>query len=157
MPTVPPAAPSGLSTPAEIEALGDQLTACADALHQRVIESIKQHKGAPISDADQAVARGLIDDELLLRERANALYADAATVVVKSLGQPQQHVMALTVAAAEKIRNIGYLGQAVSLAASLLTLGAAAATGQPVAIIGALDNVRRHVGWVEAFSPPAPA
>lgn len=157
MTTVPPELPSGLSTPADIEALADQLTACADELHQRIVRSVKDHKGKPVSEAEQAIARALFDDELMLRQQANGLYADAATLVVKSLGKPQQHVMQLTAAAAEKIRKIGYIGQVTSLVGNLLLLAGAAGTGQPVAILAALEKVRTSVKGVQAFSPAKPA
>jgi hypothetical protein len=95
----------------------------------------------------------LLDDELLLRQRANSLYADAATYVVKTLGKPQQHVIELTVAAAEKIRKIAMIGDVVGLVGGLLSLAAAAATGQPLPILAALEKIRTQVKVVQADMP----
>jgi hypothetical protein len=145
---------NGLATVAEVEALADQLSACADQIHARVMKDIKSHSGGPFSDAEQATARALLDDELLLRQRANNLYADAATYVVKTLGKPQAHVLALTVAAAEKIRQIAMIGNVVGLVGGLLSLSAAAATGQAAPILLALEKIRLQLQAVKAVMPP---
>lgn len=147
---------NGLATVPQVEALADQLSACADQIHARVMKDIKAHNGGAISEAEQAIARALLDDELLLRQRANSLYADAATYVVKTLGKPQQHVMELTAAAAEKIRKITMIGDAVGLVAGLLSLAAAAATGQAAPILVALDKIRTGVKAVQADMPKKP-
>ena len=165
MTKVPPATPaapagtsgvSGLSSPADIEALADQLSAIADEIHRRVVKSVKAHGGKPVPQAEQNAARALLDAEYELRQRADGLYADAATLVVAALGKSQAHVLALTAAAAETIRKIGYIGQAVGLVASVIGLAAAAGTGQPVAIIGAIDKVRSSIKGLKSFSPLKP-
>ena len=148
--------PNGLATVPQIEALADQLSACADQIHARVMRDIKGHNGGPVSDAEQATARALLDDELLLRQRANGLYADAATYVVKTLGKPQQHVIELTVAAAEKIRKIAMLGDVVGLVGGLLSLAGAAATGQAAPILAALAKIGIQVKAVQADMPKPP-
>ena len=148
--------PNGLASVAQIEALADQLSACADEIHARVMKDIKAHNGGPFSDAEQATARALLDDELLLRQRANSLYADAATYVVKTLGKPQQHVMELTVAAAEKIRKIAMIGDVVGLVGGLLSLAGAAATGQAAPILAALKKIRDQLKAVKADLPKPP-
>jgi hypothetical protein len=148
---------NGLASVAEIEALADQLSACADQIHARVMKNIKSHNGGPISDAEQATARALLDDEVLLRQRANSLYADAATYVVKTLGKPQQHVLELTAAAAEKIRKIALIGDVVGLVGGLLSLAGAAATGQAAPILAALEKIRTQVKAVQAGLPKKPA
>ena len=147
---------NGLATVPQVEALADQLSACADELHARVMKSIKSHQG-DFSDAEQATARALLDDEVLLRQRANGLYADAATYVVKTLGQSQQHVMALTADAAEKIRKIAMVGDVVGLVGGLLSLAGAAATGQAAPILVALEKIRTQVKAVKADLPKKPA
>ncbi|WLI90464.1 hypothetical protein Q4S45_04900 [Massilia sp. R2A-15] len=147
---------NGLATVPQVEALADQLSVCADELHARVMKSIKSHQG-DFSDAEQATARALLDDEVLLRQRANSLYADAATYVVKTLGQSQQHVMALTADAAEKIRKIAMVGDVVGLVGGLLSLAGAAATGQAAPILAALEKIRTHVKAVQADMPKKPA
>jgi hypothetical protein len=148
---------NGLASVAEIEALADQLSVCADQIHARVMKDIKSHNGGPVSDAEQATARALLDDELLLRQRANSLYADAATYVVKTLGKPQQHVLELTAAAAEKIRKITLIGDVVGLVGGLLALAGAAATGQAAPILVALEKIRLQIKAVQADMPKQPA
>lgn len=147
---------NGLATVPQVEALADQLSACADELHARVMKSIKSHQG-DFNDAEQATARALLDDELLLRQRANSLYADAATYVVKTLGQPQQHVMQLTADAAEKIRKIALIGDVVGLVGGLLSLAGAAATGQAAPILVALEKIGKQIKAVQADMPKKPA
>ena len=149
---------NGLATVPQIEALADQLSVCADQIHARVMKDIKAHNGGPAGDAEQATARALLDDELLLRQRANSLYADATIYVVKTLGKPQQHVMELTAAAGEKIRRITMIGDVVGLVGGLLSLAGAAATGQPVPILAALDKIRSQINAVQSDMPnKAPA
>ncbi len=144
---------NGLSTVAQIEALADQLSAIADEIHARVMKDIKDHKGAPISDAEQAIARALLEEEVQLRQRANGLYADAATYVVKSLGHSQQHIIKLTLAAAEKIRKISRIADITGLVGGVLNLAGAAATGQPAAIVVAIERVSKQVQRVAASTP----
>jgi hypothetical protein len=146
---------NGLASVGQVEALADQLSACADQIHARVMKDIKAHAG-PFTDEEQATARALLDDELLLRQRANSLYADAATFVVKTLGKPQQHVIELTTQAAEKIRKIALLGDAVGLVGGLLSLAGAAATGQAAPILAALDKIHTHIKKVQAELPKKP-
>lgn len=144
---------SGLATALEIEALADQLTVAADELHVRVMKSITAHNGSPINEAEQAVARLLLEDELALRQRANGLLADAAGYVVGSLGQSQQAIMELTAAAAEKIRKIERLRDITGLVGGLLMLAGAATTGKVPAIVTAIERVSKHVRKVAASTP----
>jgi hypothetical protein len=92
----------------------------------------------------------------LLRQRANGLYADAATYIVKSLGKSQQGVVALTTAAAEKIRKIALIGDVTGLVGGLLSLAGAAATGQAVPIVIALDKIHTHIKDIETHRAGAP-
>lgn len=149
-----------LSAVSEVEALADGLAACADALHLRLVKQIKEHKGA-FSDAEQAMYRALNDDEQLLRQRADSLYADAARSVVAGLREPQAHIIALTADAAEKIRKIGMVGEVIGLVGGLLSLAGNAMSGNVVGVIDAIGQVRTHVAGVEAHkqkpaAPPVP-
>jgi hypothetical protein len=144
---------NGLSTVAQIEALADQLSAIADEIHARVMKDIRDQKGAPISEAEQAIARALLEDEIALRQRANGLYADAATYVVQSLGQSQQQVVKLTMDAAEKIRKISRIADITGLVGGLLMLAGAAATGQAAPIVVAIERVSKLVRRVAASTP----
>ena len=95
---------------------------------------------------------------LLLRQRANGLYADAATYIVKSLGKSQQGIVALTTAAAGKIRKIALIGDVTGLVAGLLSLAGAAATGQAMPIIMALDKIHKQMKAIDSHkAPPKPA
>jgi hypothetical protein len=148
---------NGLSTAVQIEALADQLSAIADEIHARVMKDIREHQGAPVSDAEQAIIRGLLEDEVLLRQRADGLYADAATYVVQSLGQSQRQVVKLTADAAEKIRKISRIADVTGLVGGLLMLAGAAATGQPAPIVAAIERVSKQVKLVAASAPKKPA
>lgn len=149
---------NGLSTATQVEALADQLSTCADELHTRLKREAANMAGMP-SDAPgdnaawarrHAALEALFDDEQVLRQRANGLYADAATAVVRNLGKPQQHLIALTHAAAGQIRNIGLIGDAVGLVAGLLALAGAVASTQPTPILKALETVRVQLKAVKA-------
>ena len=140
----------GLSTVEEVEALADQLSLVADELHQRIMKEIQQDRSKPPSATRQAALRALFDHELVLRQRANGLYADAASLIVTSLGKPQRHLAELTAAAAEKIRKIAVIKDLAGLVAGVLALAGAAATGQPAPIILALEKIKHQVEALDA-------
>lgn len=146
----------GLASPDQIVELADQLSACADQIHERVMREIRAYGGRPVPDKVQATARALLEDEVLLRQRANSLYADAATFIVKALGKPQAQLVKLTADAAEKIRRIGVIGEVTGLVAGLLALAGAAATGQAAPVLMALDKVHKQVKAIEALAPKKP-
>ena len=146
----------GLSTPDQIIELADQLSACADQIHERVMQEIRSYGGQPVPDKVQATARALLEDEVLLRQRANGLYADAATFIVKALGKPQAQLVKLTADAAEKIRRIGVIGEVTGLVTGLIGLAGAAATGQAVPVLMALEKVHKQVKAIEALAPKPP-
>lgn len=153
----PPATPqAGLSGADQVVELADQLSACADQLHERIMREIRSYQGRPVPEKVQAAMRKLLEDEVLLRQRANGLYADAASFIVKGLGKSQSHLMQLTADAAEKIRKIGLIGEVTGLVGGLLALAGAAATGQPAPIILALDRIRKSVKAIEAHAPKPP-
>ncbi|TFW16018.1 hypothetical protein E4L96_17275 [Massilia arenosa] len=141
---------TALATQADVEALADELTAAADAIHKRIVKELDHGKGAAVPEPDQAAYRVMLDDELVLRQRANALYAEAAAATVKTLAASQQQVIKLTQDAAEKIRTIGRISGALYVTAALGAVAGAAVTGNPVAIITALDKLRRTVKKVDA-------
>jgi hypothetical protein len=141
---------NALSQPADVAALADELSAAADAIHARVLADLATHAGAPVPEADQAAMRALFDAEVLLRQRANGLYADAAAAVVKSLALPQQQLMALAAEARTKIRTITRISDALSLSGALLTVAGAAVTGQLPVMVTAVERLRRTVLAVQA-------
>lgn len=147
----------GLSTVQQVEALADQLSLIADELHQRVMQEIQQDRDRPPSATRQAALRALFDNELVLRQRANSLYAEAAGLIVASLGQPQRHLAELTAAAAEKIRKIAVIKDVTGLVAGVLALAGAAATGQPGPIILALEKIKNQLAALDAHQVKKPA
>ena len=140
----------GLSSVEEVEALADQLSLIADELHQRIMKEIQQDRSKPPSATRQAALRALFDHELVLRQRANGLFADAASLVVSSLGKPQRHLAELTTAAAEKIRKIAVVKDLAGRLAGVLALAGAAATGQPAPIILAREKIKHQVEALDA-------
>jgi hypothetical protein len=146
---------SGLATVEQIVELADHLSACADRIHERVMRDIKAYHGKPVPEAQQDAARALLDDEVVLRQRANGLYADAAASIVKTLGKSQAHIIALTADAAEKIRKIALIGEVTGLVAGLLALAGAAASGQAVPVIAALVKIQAQLKLIEAHRAPA--
>jgi hypothetical protein len=164
-PAPQPAAPKSptpaeaLSTAKQVEELADKLSACADSIHERVMRDIhrsqEQHHGE-VPESEQSVARALLDAEVELRQRADRLYLDAATCIVGPLGKSQQHLVALTADAAKKIQNITRIGDGITLVARLLGLAAAAATGQVLPILAAVDALKTQLDVVAVHeAPPA--
>ncbi|MEH6436258.1 hypothetical protein [Massilia sp. DD77] len=160
-PASAPAAPDrpggGLSSADQVVELADQLSSCADQLHERIVKEIRSHQGGSVPEKVQQAMRELLEDEILLRQRANGLYADAATVIVKGLGKPQSHLLALTADAAEKIRKIGLIGEVTTLVAGLLAFAGAVTTGQPAPILLALEKIHKQIKLIEAQAPKPPA
>ena len=151
-----PTPADGLATAAQVEQLADQLSKCADNVHARVMRDIKRYGGGEVPAAEQAAARALLDAELELRQRANRLYTDAAGCIVAGLGQPQQHLLQLTADAAAKIARIQRIGDGITLVARVLGLAAAAATGQAVRVLAAIDLLKIQMDVV-ALENPKPA
>ena len=145
-----------LSSMPHIIELADSLVHIADVLHARILQEILSHEGRTMLDAEQAAMRGLMDDELLLRQRAQALYADAATLVITGLNQPQSRLMALTATAAEHIRRIGKIGEITSLVGAILGLAGAIATGQLPQVAAALKKIQLHTKALAALDPAPP-
>ena len=144
---------SALSSPDKIIELADHLSACADGLHERVMQEIRSYGGAPVPERVQVSARALFEDEVLLRQRANGLYADAAALIVKGLGKQQAQLVKLTADAAERIRKIGVIGETTGLVGGLLALAGAALSGQPALILAAVDKIEKHGKALDALKP----
>jgi uncharacterized protein YbjQ (UPF0145 family) len=155
-PGAPPPTPAeALATAKQVEELADKLSACADSIHQRVMQDIRRHQGGEVPESEQAAARALLDAEIELRQRANRLYADAAACVVSSLGKPQQTLIKLTADAAKKIEQITRIGDGITLVARLLGLAAAAATGQALLVVAAVDRLKAQLDVIALHNPPA--
>jgi hypothetical protein len=154
----PPSPAEAMSTAHQVEELADKLSECADSIHQRVMRDIRRHQGQDVPEPEQMAARALLNAEMELRQRANRLYAEAAACIVSSLGQPQAHLIQLTVDAADKIKRITRIGDGITLVARLLGLAAAASTGQVVPILAAVDGLKTQLDIVAIDNaPPLPA
>ncbi|NGZ88464.1 hypothetical protein [Duganella aceris] len=134
----------------DIEALADNLSACADALHARLMRAIRRPPpgappGAPEPGISQGVAQALFENEVALRQRANGLYLEAAALAAAGLGGQQQRLLDLTARAREKIDKIDRIKDLVTLAAELLSVGAAIAGGKPEQIVKPLENLKHHI------------
>jgi len=151
----PPSPAEALSTAHQVEELADKLSDCADSIHQRVMRDIRRHQGQDVPEPEQMAARALLNAEMELRQRANRLYAEAAACIVSSLGQPQQHLIQLTVDAADKIRRITRIGDGIMLVARLLGLAAAASTGRVVPILAAVEGLKTQLDIVAIDNAPA--
>jgi len=152
--SVAPSPAAALATAKQVEELADKLSACADSIHARVMSDIRRHGGGAVPEADQAVARALLDAEIELRQRANRLYADAAACVVTSLGQSQQKLIQLTTEAAAKLQQITRIGDGITLVARLLGLAAAAATGHAMPILAAVGALKLQLDVIALHNPP---
>jgi uncharacterized protein YbjQ (UPF0145 family) len=155
-PPPPPTPAEALSSAHQVEELADKLSDCADSIHKRVMRDIRRHQGQDVPEAEQTAARALFNAEVELRQRANRLYADAAACIVSSLGQPQQHLIQLTVDAADKIRRITRIGDGITLVARLLALAAAASTGHVLPILAAVEGLKTQLDIVAVDAAPAP-
>lgn len=149
---------NALSSTEQVIALADTIVDVADTLHERLIEDILRYDGRPMPAAQQATTRRLLDDELLLRQHAQSLYADAATFVLQGLKQPQGRLMALTTDAAEKIRRIGVISEVTGLVGGILSLAGGIVTGQLSQVEEAFEKIRLHHTTLDTLkTPPAPS
>ncbi|MYM68186.1 hypothetical protein GTP45_15300 [Pseudoduganella sp. FT55W] len=137
---------ANLKPQAEIEALADHLSACADALHRRLMRAIRQpapQGGMP--GMAQGVAQALFENEVALRQRANGLYLDAAVLAASGLGPQQQQLLDIAARAQIKIDQINRIKDLVDLAGELLSLGAAVASGKPDHVVAPLEKLKHHL------------
>ncbi len=131
---------------AALETLADHLSACANALHARLMRAIRTPKpDGTLPGVSQGVAQALFENEVALRQRANSLYLDAAILAAAGLGAQQQQLLDLTALAQQKIEHIERIKDLVDLAAELLTLGAAVATGKPERVLSPLEKLKHHI------------
>jgi hypothetical protein len=149
-----PAGGGGLSSAAQVAQLADQIGACADALHERIMREIHAYQCGPVPRKAQDTARQLLDDEQVLRQRADGLYADAATLIVHSLGAQQQHIMALTTDAAVKLKKLVKLTDAMGIVGRLLEIAGAALTANPVFIMRSLEDMHHMLDLIGLHNPP---
>lgn len=151
------------TTQLDIEALADSLSASADALHARLMRAIRQRSPATdASDASdathgtdpgqqaepaftQAAAQALFENEVILRQRANGLYLEAATLAAAGLGGLQQQLLDVAAQAQEKIRKIDRIKDLIALTGELLSLAAAVASGAPERLVAPYEKLKVRV------------
>ncbi|UMR28613.1 hypothetical protein MJ904_15845 [Massilia sp. MB5] len=167
MPTVHPATAAGL------EALADQLSACADELHSRLMSALRQPlpqdadgsptpppagtgpvAGKEAPPLSQGITRGaaqlMFDTEVALRQRANSLYVAAAQLSVDGLALPQQDLLDLVAQARARIARIERLKELAATAASLVALAAAIVAARPQDLPAAFKDLKSHLARLPA-------
>ena len=144
---------NALSTMEHVVELADSVVHIADQLHERILEEIACYQDRIMPDSQKAVMHTLMDDELLLRQHAQALYAEATTYVIHGLDQPQRHLMALTAAAAEQIRHIGVIAETTGLVGEILSLVGGIATCRLSQVEAALESIKLHHTALKALKP----
>ncbi|MYM23775.1 hypothetical protein GTP46_14065 [Duganella sp. FT135W] len=127
-----------MTTATDIEALADQLSASANALHVQLMRAIRN--GAP-----REHTQALFEDEIGLRTQADSLYLDAAHLAAAGLAADQQTLLALTARATDAIARIDRFKDLADLAAELLTLAAALAAGKPDHVLAPLEQLKHHL------------
>jgi len=128
-----------LANQEQVEALADNITKCADSIHDRLKKAIKN------KEIDQYTAQTIFQDEATMRQHADSLYIDAANCVVEDLAESQKSVMALIDTAKEIIKTIENIAHFIDLIADLLVLAAAAYAAKPAPILAALKEVKDDV------------
>jgi hypothetical protein len=128
-----------LSNKQEVEELADALVVSADAVHERILQGIASKK------LNQTKAQSLFQDETSLRITANALYLEAAKLVIKNLDKPQNQLIRVVKKATVEIKKIEKIAAFIDLVADLLVLAAAAYAAKPGPIVAALDEVQKDV------------
>ncbi|TAN74100.1 MAG: hypothetical protein EPN14_09400 [Gallionella sp.] len=128
-----------LANQEQVEALADNITKCANSIHDRLMKAIKN------KEIDQNAAQMIFQDEASLRQRANGLYIDAANCVVDGLAESQKSIIDLIDTAKEEIKTIKKIASFIDLIADLLVLAAAAYAAKPAPILAALKEVKEDV------------
>ncbi|GGC01286.1 hypothetical protein [Pseudoduganella buxea] len=146
--------------PADIEALADSLSACANELHQRIMRAIRRNGqdrieggedegneagGGAASGITQADAQALFDQEVALRQSANSLYVDSARLAVAGLAIPGQQLLSLAARARETIRRIDRAKEIAGIAGSLIGVAAAILSAHPQNLATALETLDEHL------------
>lgn len=125
-----------LSNAAEVETLANEFTTCANEIHSRLMDAIKN------KEIDQATAQAIFQDETILRQRANSLYLDAANCIVKDLKTSQAELLGVVDDAKKAMATIKKIAQFIDLTADILMLVAAAYAAKPAPIVAALKEVK---------------
>ena len=128
-----------LETADQILQMADQLTASADAIHRRLLTAIK-NKEISAADADQT-----LQDETILRKRADAMFIDAAVHVVNGLALAQQELVDTINKGNEKLKDIKKVNAFLDFVADMLALAAAIYSAKPKTILAAFKEVKADI------------
>lgn len=128
-----------LTTQAQIEAVAAELTSCADIVHERLMKAIKRKE---IARPD---AQLIFQDEIILRQKANGLYIDAANCVVAGLDETQKSLLETLHTAKQKLKKVKDIAVFIDLTADLIVLAAAISAAKPSAILAALKEIKKDV------------
>lgn len=138
--------PSPATTQADLEALADSLTASADAMHARLMRDLRRRApdgAAPLVPHTEAQA--LFDSEVLLRQRASALYLDAARLAAVGLGDMGARLLDVAARAQAIIARLARIKDVIELGGELLGLAAAIASGRPERLAAPYEKVKHHL------------
>jgi hypothetical protein len=124
-------------------AVAEELTRAADAVHRRLAAELK--KGA----LEQIDAQSLLEDEALLRERANSALLDAADYVLEDLPLTQEKLMQAIAKAQSRIEKLERIAMVVDLAADLSLLAGALLTAKTATFLAALKKLRADGGALD--------
>ncbi|WP_049630185.1 hypothetical protein [Cellvibrio sp. pealriver] len=126
-----------LATSTQVEAVAAELTGCADVIHERLMKAIKR------KEIERADAQLIFQDEIILRQKANGLYIDAANCVVAELAESQKSMMDTIGTAKQRLKNIKNIAMFIDLTADLIVLAAAISAAKPPAILAALKEIKK--------------
>ncbi len=126
-----------LATSMQVEAVAAELTGCADVIHERLMKAIKR------KEIERADAQLIFQDEIVLRQKANGLYIDAANCVVSELVESQKSMMNTIGTARQRLKNIKNIAMFIDLTADLIVLAAAISAAKPPAILAALKEIKK--------------
>lgn len=133
-----------LTTQAQIETVAAELNNCADIIHERLMKAVKRKE---IARAD---AQLIFQDEIILRQKANGLYIDAANSVVIGLRETQKSLLETIGLAKQKLKKIRDIATFIDLTADLIVLAAAISTAKPPAILAALKEIKKDCEEIKA-------
>ena len=130
--------------PHDLEALADSLSACADELHSRLMRALRRQQ--PMQGGlSQGAAQALFENEVALRQQANSLYVDAATITMRNLGATRQELLDLAAQARLAIRRIDVMKDLAGISADLLAVAAAVAGMKPDQLATPLQSLKSHL------------
>lgn len=148
-------ASTATTAPADIEALADSLSDSADALHKRIMAAIRKNATPAGPAIPHAEAQALFEQEIALRQQANALYADATRYAAAPLAVPARELLDLAARARERIRRIDRAKELAGIAAALLKAAAAIAAVRPEDLVPALEDLKEHIEALPDTDKPA--